>query len=86
MLPPELVEFIVKDPPDEDTVIPDPETILVTGNSPLTEELKSVILDDEWECPLKDIQFETPSPILRILFVISYPGSPLANTGLAEIH
>jgi hypothetical protein len=44
-LPPP-VELIVKDPLDEDMLIPDPETILVTGNSPLTEELKSVILDD----------------------------------------
>jgi hypothetical protein len=47
MLPPELVESIVKDPLDEDIVIPDPATILVTGNNPLTEELKSVISEDE---------------------------------------
>ena len=36
--------------------------------------------------PLRLANCVVPSPTFNILFVISYPGSPLARTGLAAAH
>jgi hypothetical protein len=63
-----------------------PAVILFTGRSPLTELLKSLIFETEWLWLDRLFQAVTPSPTLKIRLVKSYPGSPLANTGLAEFH
>ena len=67
-------------------VILDPATIFLTGRIPLVAVPKSVILDEVRFILPKLAQLDDPSPILKTLLVRSYPGSPLANIGLAEVH